>query len=178
MSEGSPLKDSAAKVPTMGGAHIRWIDAPKTQQNKDILAYIKSLETESRLVAKAAFNPMKIPKYLPSLYLVEAIDGGRDFCLRLMGNWGVDILGENHTGKLFSEVDSLDVEWRCQMFRKVIEKASYMFCLTYVGDKDSVHKVMENLLVPLTDANGEIKYILNSFSQVPGRVDDYETGDY
>ena len=79
------------------------IEAPEHPSVIELHAYLERLRGGREMADRADIKPSEIARLLPHMIIAEAIDGGADFRVRLFGTRLVELLGEERTGKLFSE---------------------------------------------------------------------------
>jgi hypothetical protein len=164
-------KDKDSSVNTVVGGVIDDTPAPSTSENKKILAYLRSLPSKNGLPLKSHFNPMRIAPYLPAVYMLDVLDGGKDFRVRLMGTDIVYHAGQDLTGRKTSELNN--IEFRVNIYQDVVALRQPLSKLVYVGEMRGHHKVMDNLYVPLGDSDGILSFIMIACNEMPGKYQDY-----
>lgn len=83
---------------------VSLLDAP---ENADAIAlhdYWNSKRGERPMPDRRDIRPSEIVRMLPSVAIIEVIDGGRDFRFRLFGSELANWMGCDRTGQLFSQM--------------------------------------------------------------------------
>jgi hypothetical protein len=70
----------------------------------ELHAYWLSLSSEGSTPYRGAFKPAAIPSLLPSIFLIDVLNGPRNFRFRLVGTTFKTASGQELTGRLISEV--------------------------------------------------------------------------
>lgn len=97
----APVVDPA-DVSTIPGVSL--LTAPTDPRTIELLHYWETRRNGAAMPDRADFDPLDVPRLLPNLLLAEAVDGGRDFRIRLYGTALVALSKEERTGKLMSEI--------------------------------------------------------------------------
>jgi hypothetical protein len=79
------------------------IEVPEHQPVIELFSYLERIRGGREMPDRADIKPSEIARLLPNVIIAEAVDGGRDFRVRLFGTKLVELLGEERTGKLLSE---------------------------------------------------------------------------
>lgn len=79
------------------------IEVPEHPSVIELQAYLEHIRCGREMPDRADIKPSEIPRLLPNMIIAEAVDGGRDFRVRLFGTKLVELLGEERIGKLLSE---------------------------------------------------------------------------
>jgi hypothetical protein len=82
---------------------VDFVDRIKAEKLRDIYRYWRGKCRDGALPSRADLDPMDIPALLPHVFLVDIVDGGRDFRYRLLGTHIIDSVGFEYTGQLVSE---------------------------------------------------------------------------
>ena len=82
---------------------LQFIDAPDHPSVRELAAYFERKRGSRDLLDRADINPVEIARFMPNMIIAESVDEGRDFRTRLFGTALVELLGEERTGKLFSD---------------------------------------------------------------------------
>jgi len=80
------------------------VDEPGAPMLPDLVAYWDAKRAARLAPPRAAIDPLDIPKHLQHLFMLDVVDSGRDFRLRLIGTEIVRGLGRDSTGQYFSEL--------------------------------------------------------------------------
>jgi hypothetical protein len=82
---------------------LQFIDAPDHPSVRELAAYFERKRGNRDLLDRADIDPVEIARFMPNMIIAESVDEGRDFRTRLFGTALVELLGEERTGKLFSD---------------------------------------------------------------------------
>jgi hypothetical protein len=101
------------------------LEQPPTDFIADLVFYWERKRQGRLAPRRADLDPAEIPSHLPYFYIVDAIDDGADFLVRLAGTQIAASLPRNPTRKLLSEIlgdvpDALEVA--LQLLRTVLEE--------------------------------------------------------
>ena len=80
-----------------------FVDRIKAEKLRDIYRYWRGKCRDGALPSRADLDPTEIPALLPHVFLVDVVDGGRDFRYRLLGTHIIESVGFEFTGQLVSE---------------------------------------------------------------------------
>lgn len=155
----------------LSGAMLQEVETPLKQSTKDVLAYCEKLPLLNGVAKKSAFNPMKIPKHLSTIYLLDVLDGGDDFVLRLIGSDIYQYVGSDVTGVKYS--DHPEAEWRIKIAQLAMKAAKPIVVHNYIGDKDMLYTLMEAVYMPLVNDAGDIAFIFVYFTPMEGTLETY-----
>jgi len=137
----------------------RELDHPQTAGPKAIFKLWKEKKGDREFPLKSELHPALLTRYLSQIYLVDILDGGKDFRIRLFGSGVADLLGKDYTGMLLSETPE-ELDWRGEIYGLCLKRRApvfYLFELAPFG-RDAV--VTENALFPLADSDGNLAHLL------------------
>lgn len=80
-----------------------FVDQIKAEILREISRYWRGKCREGALPSRADLDPIDIPALLAHVFLIDVVDGGRDFRYRLLGTHIVESVGFEFTGQLVSE---------------------------------------------------------------------------
>ena len=87
-----------------GRCAVDFVDRIEAEKLRDIYRYWRGKCRDGALPSRADLDPMEIlPALLPHVFLVDVVDGGRDFRYRLLGTHIVESVGFEFTGQLVGE---------------------------------------------------------------------------
>ena len=82
---------------------VEFLDKPDVRLIDDLVVYWDHKRAGRMAPRRADIDPSEIVAHLPHLFMLDVIDGGKDFRFRLIGTHLVEGLGRDYTGKLVSE---------------------------------------------------------------------------
>lgn len=82
---------------------MAFVERIESERLRDVYRYWQSKCGDRVFPRREDIDPTEIPALLPHVYLVDVIDGGRDFRFRLLGTHIVESVGLEFTGQLVSE---------------------------------------------------------------------------
>lgn len=83
---------------------LEFLDAPLDKRAADLLRYWESKRNGAAIPDRADIDPRDVPRLLPNLVLADAVNGGEDFRIRVYCTALVELMQEERTGKLMSEI--------------------------------------------------------------------------
>lgn len=98
LTEVGAAKEFAARP-----AGPRILDAPEHPKIAALHAYLESKRRGRPFADRRDVNPAEIASLLPHLVVLDVVDGGNDFRVRIWGTALVDLMHEERTGQLVSE---------------------------------------------------------------------------
>lgn len=84
-----------------GGPQI--LEAPEHPRIAELHAYLERKRQDRPLADRGDISPAEIAPLLPHLVVLDVVDGGADFRVRIWGTGLVDLMREERTGQLVSE---------------------------------------------------------------------------
>jgi hypothetical protein len=114
-----------------------------------------------RMPARSDLDPLKVPKLLPSIGLIDVRDGLDQASIRLAGTRLHDIYGQEITGKRAGEVFSGEAAeyWR-RIHGRVMTEGLPLHGVVRGPAKDRDHVVLFWLRLPLSEDGGRVDRIL------------------
>lgn len=88
-----------------GEAPIEFMEAPVHPDVLALLGYWNDLRRGRPMPDRSDIRPEGLVRFLPSLAIVETIDGGSDFRFRLFGTVLAEYTGVDRTGERFSQLE-------------------------------------------------------------------------
>lgn len=146
------------------------LSEPDTPETKALLALWKSKCVDGRLPYRSDFSPSEMKDYLDHIYIIEALDGGADFQVRLVGTALEGLFGHDFTGVKFSDDRMKGAEWRLRLFRHVIDTKEAGIYRFLIGPSEQRQAMTENLMLPVLDRSDE-HMVLLGLSVLIGRYD-------
>ncbi|MFC4347036.1 PAS domain-containing protein [Kordiimonas lipolytica] len=108
---------------------------------------------------KSDLHPSLMARYLPYIYIVDILDGGKDYRIRLLGSSVADMLGKDYTGTLLSETPE-ELDWRGEIYGLCMKRRAPVFYLFELAPFGRETVVTENALFPLSDGDGNLAHLL------------------
>jgi hypothetical protein len=143
-----------------------FIAAPEAVELRAIYAWWDQLRGAAPFPRRADLSPQALKPFLSHIQLLEVIDGGRDFRVRIYGTHWVDLTGWDFTNCTLSQVinPAIRDKWMSIYIRVVTEKAAR--CLTTnlnnVG-RDFLY--VEELLLPFARSGEAVEFLLAAIVQ-------------
>jgi len=149
--------------------------APVSSPGKKLTSLWLSKHNGSRFPDRSSFSLFDVKDIMPSLYMFEAINGGDDFYIRLVGTSVSGMFDAEYTGVKWSDKEMQPGIWRLPLFRKVIGRDHPSIWHFKLGPVGRPLAVTENVMVPVLsgDKNG---VMILGVSVVIGKYD--ENGQY
>jgi len=131
------------------------------QGQRELFDYWLRSAGQRRMPARSDLDPLKVPKLLPSIGLIDVRDGLDDASFRLAGTRLHDIYGQEITGKRAGEVFSGEQAdyWR-RIHAGVVGKGSPRHGVVRGPAKDRDHVVLFWLRLPLSEDGCRVDRIL------------------
>jgi hypothetical protein len=127
-----------------------------------------------RMPARSDLDPLKIPKLLPNVGLIDVRNGVDQACFRLAGTRLYDIYGQEITGKPISEVFSGNsAEYWHRIHTHLVEKGLPHHGVIRGPADGRGHIVLFWLRLPLSEDGGRVDRIL--CYDTTGPADSYRT---
>lgn len=104
---------------------------------------------------------MDVPRLAPDLFMVNVIDGGADFVVRLVGTRVVERYGNDSTGQsIRSLTGGIYRQAILALFRSCVERRRPIHSLTNYLHPDRPHSTVERLMMPLREAGDDVTIVL------------------
>jgi hypothetical protein len=153
-----------------GGPRLAWnpaaVDLPD-KENRSLLEYWRRLGG-ARLPRIDEIDPIGMKPSLGTLTLLDVVDGGRDFKIRLFGSRLVDEVKRDYTGRMLSEVAAAD-SIRCLLIAGC--RASMTEAQPLYAEVPALARVANwnRLALPLADETGRVVRLITSNVTAPWR---------
>ncbi len=146
-----------------------FLDAPEHPRLAQFGAYIDRKRGPRPLADRSDINPAEILSFLPHLVILDVIDQGEDFRVRVFGTALVELLREERTGQLVSQfgqsyripTDPVELRSRwlkiCQM---TIAGGESLFFKSPTVSAERAYMVYHGMFAPLTAGTAEISQII------------------
>ncbi|SDD52620.1 PAS domain-containing protein [Kordiimonas lacus] len=108
---------------------------------------------------KSDIRPSEMKSFLTNVYIVDVLDSGKDFRIRLFGTGVSDMLKQDFTGVTLSETPP-ELHWRGDVYRLAYERRAPVFYLFELIPFGREHVITENVLLPLANEQGEFAHLL------------------
>lgn len=141
-----------------------FFDGPATeihldQSGKSVLAYWHELKGDRHFPRKSDFDPMRVPRALPGLLIVELGPGRDAFRYRLVGTREVDIRGRNPTGLQVTEgFIGESLEQVLGNYRHLVETEAPFTVKGVFRKSNGVWVEDVSLFLPMADNADELKF--------------------
>lgn len=131
------------------------------QGQRELFDYWHRSAGDRRMPARSDLDPLKVPKLLPSIGLIDVRDGLDQASFRLAGTRLHDIYGQEITGKRAGEVFSGEAAdyWR-RIHGRVVAEGLALHGVVRGPAKDRDHVVLFWLRLPLSEDGGRVDRIL------------------
>lgn len=144
---------------------------PISTQGKKLLALWLSKHDGSGVPCRSSFSLLDLKDVMSSLYMFEAINGGEDFYIRLVGTGVSGMFDTEYTGVKWSDPEMQPGAWRLPIFRKVLARDKPSVLHFRLGPLGAPLAVTENLMAPMTSSDG-VKMMILGVSVVIGKYDE------
>jgi hypothetical protein len=132
-----------------------------TQRQRELFDYWVRSAGQRPMPARSDLDPLKIPRLLPHMGLIDVRDGIERACFRLAGTRLHDIYGQEITGKGVDEVFTGPAGdyWR-RVHARVVEKGEPLQGVVRGPAQGRDHVVLFWLRLPLSEDGGRVDRIL------------------
>lgn len=163
-----------------GLEHPQIVVRPRAEQVpegvlRSLYRYWQALRVDGACPAASAIDPLAMRFALGHVVLLDSLDGGADFRVRLYGTMIADRLGHDLTGQRLSQLKGLAImpfftaTYRCAM----LERCAVL--TRHASPPDIPVAWWERLILPLADSAGDIIRLLVGMVGGPSRTA-YPTG--
>lgn len=76
----------------------------RDQHLKDLYTYWQTMRGSRRIPPRSAFDPIEVPKLLPSLILLDVEPDTRRMIVRVLGTRVASVYGSDYTGRYLDEI--------------------------------------------------------------------------
>lgn len=131
---------------------------------KETFDYWDARRGSRRMPRRADLDPLRdIPRLLRHIQLVEVVDGGRRFRLRVIGTRIVEALGTDGTGKCLDEIFSGErLTYVERAFHEVCQaKAACFFRDNYKTSRE-IDLIANRLFLPLSDDDETVSQVFGA----------------
>jgi len=139
----------------LDGALAAKLSAPKTAHTAALLELWQSKSKDGLLPWRSDVSPCEMKDYLEYVYIIEVIDEGADFLVRLAGTALTGRFGYDFTGVKFSDERLKGAEWRLEIFKSAFETLAPVMYRYSLGSGDGPHITTENLILPVRDKDDD-----------------------
>jgi hypothetical protein len=123
--------------------------------------YWRSKLVEERLPSRSMVDPVEIPKLLSSIGLLDVMDGGNRFRIRLMGTWLCVMRGRDRTGGILDELlEGAYLEFLQDLFREVVWSRRPIFSDSVCSHRDQGHLQVTRLALPLSTNGRDVDMVM------------------
>jgi hypothetical protein len=148
------------------------LEVPSTGQTEALLDLWKSKKKGDALPYRSDFSPLEMKDYLTNIYIIEVLDNGADFLVRLAGTGLTGKFGDDFTGAKYSDDRLKDASWRLDIFRSAYERKEPVIFRFLLGPADAPSLMTENLILPVLDKQDD-RIILLCVSIEVGALDSF-----
>ncbi|UTW55997.1 PAS domain-containing protein [Kordiimonas sp. SCSIO 12610] len=137
-------------------------DSLKSDMTKGLMAHWHQIKGHKPMASRLDFNPAEVePQILPHIILFDVFYEPLDFRYRVVGTKVVRYSSRDYTGENLSDIEHQREGshlWK-MLKQTVLEQKPMVACSPYAGpQKDFM--ASEDVLMPLTDEQGKVRYIL------------------
>ena len=104
--------------------------------------------------ARADLDALEMRPFMGSMFLIDVIDGGRDFRFRLIGTQLVERFGRDSTGKSFSDAyagaNQVTATWLRGVYERVVAEAVPIWSCAPLDQMDREFVVSAAIHLPLS----------------------------
>lgn len=142
-----------------------------TQGQRELFDYWQESAGQRPMPARSDLDPLKVPRLLPHLGLIDLRNGADQALFRLAGTRLRDIYGQEITGKRLDEVFSGDAAdyWR-RVHCRVVDRGFPAHGVVRGPAKGREHVVLFWLRLPLSEDGGRVDRILCHDAAGPSEV--------
>lgn len=131
------------------------------QGQRELFDYWRQSAGQRPMPARSDLDPLKVPRLLPSIGLIDVREGLRDATFRLAGTRLHDIYGQEITGKRARDVFSgAQADYWCRIHARVAGEGIPASGVVRGPAKDRDHIVLFWLRLPLSEDGGGVDRIL------------------
>jgi hypothetical protein len=140
------------------------IEQPEAPLIRELLAYWERKRAGRMAPRRSDIDPTELVPHLPTMYMIDVIDGGADFRYRLVGTKIVIGMGRDSTHKRLSDVYAGQPKSLAVMtdrLRQIVREKRPAFArgsVYWVPDRDFLH--FDNGAFPLSDDGLTVNIIL------------------
>ncbi|MCE9648554.1 MAG: PAS domain-containing protein [Parvibaculum sp.] len=146
-----------------------FLETPEHPDLAQFAAYIDAKRAGRPLASRHDINPAEILPFLPHLVVLDVVDAGEDFRVRLFGTALVELMREERTGQLVSRfaerpaipTDPAELRSRwLTICRQTLERRQTLFFKAPTVSPERAFMVYHGMFAPLTSGSGEIGQIV------------------
>lgn len=132
---------------------------PEASGPKALFSLWLEKKGEREFPLKSEMRPALMARYLQHIYIVDILDDGKDFHIRLLGSGVADMLGKDYTGTLLSETPE-ELDWRGEIYGLCLKRRAPVFYLFELAPFGRETVVTENALFPMAGEQGNLAHLL------------------
>lgn len=145
------------------------LDAPEHPELIDFAAYLDRKRAGRPFADRNDVNPAEILRYLPHIVVLDVLDDGLDFRVRVFGTALVELMREERTGQLVSRfgerpaIPTDPVELRARWLticRMTVAKAETLYFKAPTVSPERAYMVYHGMFAPLTSGTAEISQLV------------------
>jgi hypothetical protein len=146
-----------------------FLDAPEHPLLGQFAAYLDGKRGTRPFADRADINPAEILPFLPHIIILDVIDGGEDFRVRVFGTALVELMHEERTGQLVSRfgenptipTDPVELRSRWLTICKMTQQnRKSLFFKAPTVSPERAYMIYHGLFAPLTSGASEITQII------------------
>lgn len=145
------------------GEPIDALDAPESYICNVLYDWWLASKGNRAMPSRPELDPKDLIKILPYIYMVDIVNGGDEYVIRLHGTALAEMMGVDCTGlRLWrdKETGQFGKAWRGKIYDQVYKNRMPVFYKFHLGDFGKNHIVTENILLPMSDKNGDFSILL------------------
>ena len=151
--------------PSMLG-ETRYLPGPAAADLKAIKAWWEGLCSEAAIPARSGLSPHALKPFLPKIQLIEVLDGGRDYHIRLFGTDWVTATRGDFTNRLLSNTINQAVreKWM-HIYGLVVASAAPLSFTTNLNNVGRDFMYVEELLLPFSRDTEQVAFLLAAITR-------------
>lgn len=162
------MQSLAESIDTSGFSYVA---CHRSDHLSELVSYWRAKHVDGRLPKRSDIDPAEIKAHLPYMFMIDVVDGGREYRFRLIGTELAVINGRDSTGKTFAEVYGKD-ERHLAMMREVVGSAVATRQPVRTAGKmfwrpDRAFYPVEGLILPLSSDGKTVDVLLGEIAVLP-----------
>lgn len=135
------------------------LSEPRTTGPRSLYELWLSKRGDAEMPKKTQFGPAEMIRYVSWTYMLDILDEGKDFRVRLYGTELADMVGKDYTGVLLSETPD-EINWKGEIYQLAYRRRSPIFYVFNLAPFGREYIWSENAIFPLADDDGKLAFFL------------------
>ena len=154
----------AAPKPYFG--ETSFLARPDVPELRAIHAWWDTLCGDALMPEKALLSPHELRPFLPQIQVLEVVDGGVDYHVRLFGSLWVTLTGADFTGRRLSQIDNKPAEakWH-EIYSRCVAAKSPVPLKTNLNNVGKAFLRVEVLLMPFTQTGFDVDFVVAAIAR-------------